>query len=103
MAIQSVNNVNTANVAAQTKSANKTSAEANKQTDSLATDTDTINISTAEGLKKAVDTGTSGSKGVDETRVAEIKAAIQAGNYKINPDRVAEKMMQLEINIANST
>ncbi len=103
MAIQSVNNVNAANVATQTKSANKNSLETNKQPDNLATDADTINISTAQGIKKAVDVGTSSAAVVDETRVAEIKAAIQAGTYKINPDRVAEKMMQLETKIANST
>lgn len=102
MAIQSVNNVNTASVATPSKSANKSSLEANKQLDNPATDADTINISTAEGIRKAVDTGTS-SPVVNETRVAEIKAALQAGNYKIDPDRVAEKMMQLETKIANST
>lgn len=103
MAIQPVNNVNAANVATQTKSASKSSLEANKQPDNLATDADTVNISTAEGIKKAVDVGTSSAGAVDETRVAEIKAALQAGTYKINPDRVAEKMMQLETQIANST
>lgn len=103
MAIQSINNVNTSNVAAQTKSANKSSLDASKQPDNLAADADTINISTAEGIKKAVDVGTSSTSVVDESRVAEIKAAIQAGTYKIDPDRVAEKMMQLETKIANST
>ncbi|MCK9608690.1 MAG: flagellar biosynthesis anti-sigma factor FlgM [Methylomonas sp.] len=103
MAIQSINNVNAANVATPTKSANKSSLEANKQPDNLATDADTINISTAEGIKKAVDVGASSAAVVDETRVAEIKAAIQSGTYKIDPDRVAEKMMQLETKIANST
>lgn len=102
MAIQSINNVNTASVATQTKPANKSALEATKQADNLATDADTLDISTAEGIKKAVDTGNSAPV-VNETRVAEIKAAIQAGNYKIDPDRVAEKMMQLETKIANST
>lgn len=103
MAIQSVNNVNATNVAAPTKSTNKSSLDASKQSDSLAADADTINISTAEGIKKAVDVGASTSSAVDGARVAEIKAAIQAGTYKIDPDRVAEKMMQLETKIANST
>lgn len=101
MAIQSINNVTT-NVAAQTKPAGKNPLEASKQPGNPATDADTINISTAGGIKKAVDASNSAPV-VNESRVAEIKAAIQAGNYKIDPDRVAEKMMQLETKLANST
>jgi negative regulator of flagellin synthesis FlgM len=40
---------------------------------------------------------------VNESRVAEIKAAVNAGTYQIDPARVADKMMQLETKIANST
>ncbi|MCQ8102541.1 flagellar biosynthesis anti-sigma factor FlgM [Methylomonas sp. SURF-2] len=100
MAIQSINNVTT-NVAAQTKPVGKNPLESSKQ-GNPATDVDTVNISTADGIKKAVDASNSAPV-VNESRVAEIKAAIQAGNYKIDPDHVAEKMMQLETKLANST
>lgn len=102
MAIQSINNVNAGNTAAQAKSASKSPLETSKQPITQPSDQDTVSITTAPGIKKALDVGASAPV-VNEARVAEIKAALQAGNYTINPDHVADKMMQLETKIADST
>lgn len=102
MAIHSINNVNTNNAATQTKSANKSSLETGKQTSNVSNDVDTVNITVAQDIQKALDVSLS-SPPVNESRVAEIKAAVNAGTYQIDPARVADKMMQLETKIANST
>ncbi|PPD32272.1 MAG: flagellar biosynthesis anti-sigma factor FlgM [Methylomonas sp.] len=102
MAIHSINNVNTSNVATQNKSVNKSSVETNKQPNSVASGEDTINISAAQDIQKALDVSLS-TPVINESRVAEIKAAVNAGTYQIDPARVADKMMQLETKIANST
>lgn len=102
MAIQSINSVNPSTSAAQTKSANKTAPDSTKQQAALGTDTDTLSISAAPSLQKALQ-ASSTAPVVNENRVATIKAAIEAGTYQINPDRVADKMMHLEKAITNST
>lgn len=102
MAIHSISNVSTNNVATQTKSANKSSLATDKQVSNVANDADTVNISAAHDIQKALDVGLSAAP-VNESRVAEIKAAVNAGTYQIDPARVADKMMQLETKIANST
>jgi flagellar biosynthesis anti-sigma factor FlgM len=40
---------------------------------------------------------------VNETRVADIKTALEAGEYKVNPERIADKMLQMELKLPNST
>lgn len=102
MAIHSINNLNTGNAATQTKSANKSSLETGKQTSNVSNDVDTVNITVAQDIQKALDVSLSAPP-VNESRVAEIKAAVNAGTYQIDPARVADKMMQLETKIANST
>jgi negative regulator of flagellin synthesis FlgM len=102
MAIHSINNVNTSNATTQTKSANKSSLETGKQTSNVSNDVDTVNITVAQDIQNALDVSLSAPP-VNESRVAEIKAAVNAGTYQIDPARVADKMMQLETKIANST
>ena len=73
----------------------------NQPINTVASD-DTVNItSTAQDIKNASDASSSAT--VNETRVAEIKAALQAGDYQIDPDRVADKMMQLDKILPNTT
>lgn len=33
---------------------------------------------------------------INEARVAEVKAAIDAGTYKVNPDAIASRMLELD-------
>ncbi len=103
MAIQPVNTNNTINAAGQAKLANKSTLENKNGAINTAADDDTVNItSVAQDIKKASDTGIS-EPIINEKRVAEIKTAIEAGNYKIDPNRIADKMLQLEIKLPNST
>lgn len=102
MAIQSINPSNVTNTTLQIKSANKGAVDSKNQPINTIASDDTINItSTAQDIKNASDAGSSAT--VNETRVAEIKAALQAGDYQIDPDRVADKMMQLDKILPNTT
>lgn len=75
MAIHSISNVNTNNAATQTKSVNKSSLDTSKQTGSVASDADTINISAAQDIQKALDVSLSASP-VNESRVAEDRKSV---------------------------
>ncbi|MCQ8180808.1 flagellar biosynthesis anti-sigma factor FlgM [Methylomonas sp. SURF-1] len=64
---------------------------------------DTVEITaTAQDIKTASAAGASASV-VNEDRVAAIKAAIQAGSYQVNAERVAEKMLQFDKQLPDST
>jgi len=57
---------------------------------------DTVRISdTAQALQRSVGEK-SGSADVNSDRVAQIKAAIEDGSYKIDNARVADRMLQLD-------
>lgn len=56
---------------------------------------DTVRISdTAQALQRSVDSSDNG--GVDNDRVARIRAAIEDGSYQINNERIADSMLQLD-------
>jgi len=102
MAIQSVNNVGTSNTAAQTKPANKTASDPGKQAVALGKASDTVSISAGPNMQKAFEI-IDATPVVNQSRVDQIKAAVDAGTYQTNPDRIAEKMLQQETAITNST
>lgn len=57
---------------------------------------DTVRISdTAQALQRSVDSQSNDS-GVDNDRVARIKAAIDSGSYQIDDARIADRMLQLD-------
>lgn len=103
MVIQSINTGNAVNTTTQTKSTNKVTLGTQQQPVNLAADEDTINITgKALDIKRATDSIVS-APAVDTTRVAALKAAIDAGEYKIDPDRIAKKIMQFETQLTNTT
>lgn len=102
MAIQSISNVSTSNAATQTKSANKTASDSIKQPVGLDKASDTVSISAGPNVQRAFEI-IDATPVVNESRVAEIKAALDAGTYQINPDRIAAKMLQQEAEITNSS
>lgn len=103
MAIQPINNVNAAAVTNQTKSTGKSTPATSSANVNPAMDDDTVRItSTAQDIKKALDASAS-TPVVNENKVAELKAALQAGTYQVDPDRVADKMLQLETKLPNTT
>lgn len=56
---------------------------------------DTVRISdAAQALQRS--NADQGNSDVDTDRVAQIKAAIEDGSYKIDNERIAERMMQFE-------
>jgi negative regulator of flagellin synthesis FlgM len=101
MAIQPITG-NTVSGSAQTKSVAKKEFDTKTQANSSPVTDDTVKLtSVAQGLKQA---NASGSEPVvNETRVAEIKTALEAGEYKVNPERIADKMLQMELKLPNST
>ena len=103
MAIQPVTPSLVTTTAQQTKSANKNTVDLKNQTATPIASDDTVSItSTAKDIKNASGSGST-SPEVNEARVAELKSVLQEGNYKIDPDRVAEKMMQLDKMLPNTT
>lgn len=88
---------------AQTKSVAKKELDSKTQaTSGPVADDDTVKLtSAAQGLKQAHASGSEPL--VNETRVADIKAAIESGTYTINPERIADKMLQMELKLPNST
>ncbi|MDT4290375.1 flagellar biosynthesis anti-sigma factor FlgM [Methylomonas sp. MO1] len=84
------------------KSAVKDSAEFKEKPVSGAS-TDTVNITTTALDIKSATASSAAAPVVNEDRVAAIKAAVQDGSYQVNAERVAEKMLQFEGQLTNST
>ncbi len=103
MAIESINNNATVAVS-HVKTASKNSVDLKSQTSSATVNnSDIVSITpTATGIKNASETSTS-APAINESRVTEIKNALQSGRYQINPERIAEKMLQLETKLPNTT
>jgi negative regulator of flagellin synthesis FlgM len=74
--------------------ANKDTAAGN--TTNSGTITDKIDANEiAQSLKKALQTA-SLTPVIDNDKVAAVKTALQNGNYEIDADRIAEKMLQFD-------
>lgn len=69
-----------------------------KPTSEQAADFKTI----TQEIKKALESGAASSV-IDEARVERVKAALQNGSYEINAERIAEKLLQLDHRLPNST
>lgn len=58
--------------------------------------TDSVAITAmAKGIKKSLESASSANI-VDVERVTAVKKALAEGSYKVNPEKIAEKMMQHE-------
>lgn len=103
MAIQSVNSGNPLTNAAAAKPAGKNANDSQSPALNSAAEEDTVRLTnTAQDIKKASDAAMSAPM-ADEKRVAEVKAALEAGNYQINPGRIADRMLQLEAKLPDTT
>ncbi len=56
---------------------------------------------TVQAFKTAL--AASGAPVVNEDRVAAVKAAVQSGSYQVDSAKVAQKIIQFEQNLPNST
>ncbi len=57
---------------------------------------DTVKLTSGAQLLERLEKTLADLPGVDETRVAEVKAAIENGNYEINADAIADAMIRFE-------
>ncbi len=57
---------------------------------------DTVNLTNSAKLLERLDKSLASLPAVDAGRVAEIKSAIENGNYEIDADAIAEAMIRLD-------
>jgi len=57
---------------------------------------DTVKLTSGAQLLERLEKTLADLPGVDEARVAEVKTAIESGNYEINADAIADAMIRFE-------
>lgn len=57
---------------------------------------DTVELTSSARLLERLEKTLAGLPAVDNARVAEVKAAIESGNYEINADAIADAMIRFE-------
>lgn len=98
MSIESISG-NTVNPQVSAKSVVKNAEDVKRHTGASGS-TDSIEItSTAQSFKAASDSAPL----VNEDLVAHIKSAIETGNYRPNAGNIAQKLLQFENKLSNST
>ncbi len=103
MAIQPIHKGNTLNASTQAKPVNKSQPEATNQAVHQLADDDSVKITSfAQDIQKAADVGKS-EPVVNLKRVAELKASIESGAYKIDPQSIADKILQFDRKLPNSS
>jgi negative regulator of flagellin synthesis FlgM len=94
MAIESI--TGRARVPLATKAVQKTEIDSGNKASKQAEKSDSVAITgIAQGIKKAFESSSADAI-VDTDRVASVKNAIAEGSYQVNPERIADKMMQYE-------
>ncbi len=58
--------------------------------------TDTVNLTSSAKLLERLDKTLAASPDIDSDRVAEIKTAIENGDYQIDADAIADAMIRLD-------
>jgi negative regulator of flagellin synthesis FlgM len=74
----------------------KDSAAPEKASASPASPTDTVNLTSDAKLLERLDKTLASLPAVDSARVAEIKTAIENGDYQIDADAIADAMIRLD-------
>lgn len=64
---------------------------------------DLANVTQVEALLQTIGALASNVPSVDQARVAAIRAAITSGTYQVNPQAIAEKMLQIERLLSGQT
>lgn len=101
MAIESISGKGI-NPAPQPKAVAKNTVDSKEKLDTAVVE-DTVSLTTtAQDIKSAAEASSS-TPVINETRVAQIKADLQSGRYQINAERIAEKMLQFERKLPDST
>jgi len=92
MAIQPINSGNVPNSVPQTKAGGKSTVDTKEPTSGVNLGNDTVSFSNGISKHSAADS----SGAVNEERVAQIKAALASGAYKIDYEQTASKMMEFD-------
>jgi len=74
----------------------KTSPGSEKASASPASRTDTVNLTSNAKLLERLDKTLASLPAIDSGRVAEIKTAIENGDYQIDADAIADAMIRLD-------
>ncbi len=82
----------------ETRTTSKVSADtaAPEKAPTAAASRDTVNLTNSAKLLERLDKSLASLPAVDAGRVAEIKSAIENGNYEIDAGAIAEAMMRLD-------
>lgn len=86
------------NKVGETRTTSKVSADTaapEKSPQAVSTD-DTVNLTNSAKLLERLDKSLESLPAVDAGRVAEIRSAIENGNYEIDADAIAEAMIRLD-------
>jgi negative regulator of flagellin synthesis FlgM len=57
---------------------------------------DSADVARAEALLAAIATSAQGVPNINEAQIAELQRAIQSGTYQVNPQQIAQKIMEIE-------
>jgi negative regulator of flagellin synthesis FlgM len=57
---------------------------------------DSADVARAEALLATISTTSAEIPEIDEARVSALQQAISSGNYQVNPEQIAQKIMELE-------
>lgn len=102
MAIESISGTLLTNSPVSAKSTVKEATTVKSDT-GLSSTSDTIEFTnTSQDIKSAV-TNNSKTPPVNMERVAAIKSAIESGSYTVNANRVADKILQFDKQLPNSS
>jgi negative regulator of flagellin synthesis FlgM len=58
--------------------------------------TDLADVGQTETLLQNIIQAASNTPGIDQSKVAELQQAIASGSYQVNPDSIAQKLVELE-------
>lgn len=100
MAIESINNTKTSGLLPN-KTVAKPKVDDVGKTNAPVLDDMVSLTATAKDIQAAV--GQKTEAPINEQRVAEIKAALQAGNFPFNPERIARKLLELDTQLPDTT
>ena len=73
-------------------------------TPAVASDDRVVITSTVQNMQNMQNGSSSSSTApVDEQRIQKVMTALQDGSYTTNPERIAKKMLQFELNLPDTT
>jgi negative regulator of flagellin synthesis FlgM len=70
------------------------------ETTTVAQDDSVVITSTAQNIQNS--SSANSSAPVNEQRIQQLMAALQDGSYKINPERIAGKMLDFDLNLPDT-